>query len=156
MQSFTSLNSKSIGWLVQQHCQINCFSLQCVITQVISGKLADHLPGTIIWTSVLSWQHDVWIAGQWHNQFACHRHLLQTTTLFKWGHLTSRSALCLYSSEGDRSSSRGKWAWACLLPMWKKLLMERIDMSRQGSQKGIQSFISKKEQCSVETKIKFN
>lgn len=28
--------------------------------------------------------------------------------------------------------------------------------SRQGSQKGIQSFISKKEQRNVETKIKFN
>lgn len=42
-QSFTSFNLKnnnkiSIYCLVQQHCQIDCFSLQCIITRVISGQ----------------------------------------------------------------------------------------------------------------------
>lgn len=99
MQSFTSFCSKPVSWLAQKHCQINCFSIQCVITHVISEQASRWPSRDYNLNQCLSWQHSTWTAGQWYNQ-VCPPHLaFPNHHLAEWGHLISRSALCLYTSE---------------------------------------------------------
>lgn len=127
----------------QQHCQINPVSLQCYHPSY--SRTNQQWPSrNYNLNQCLSWhQPPSRMDSRMVTQSLCFSHPPPC--------FTSSSALCPSAQRAAPPSPRD------LRAMWKKLLKDRIDMRGDKDHKRDSEFyFQKKEQCSVETKIKFN